>query len=94
MRPDAWLINTSRGGLCDEAALLRACAEGRIAGAALDVFAIDPLPAGHPLRGEPRVLLTPHVGYVTWETYRRWFTDVVEDIVAFAAGTPVRVVNG
>lgn len=94
MRPTSWLVNTSRGPLCDEAALLRACAEGRIAGAALDVFAAEPLPAEHPLRSEPRVLLTPHVGYVTWESYRRWYGDVVEDIVAFAGGAPLRVLNG
>lgn len=62
MQSDAWLVNTSRGGLCDEVALLRACAAGRIARAALDVFAAEPLPAEHPLRREPRVLLTPHVG--------------------------------
>ncbi len=94
MRSDAWLVNTSRGGLCDEAAVLRACAEGRIAGAALDVFEDEPLPAEHPLRHEPRVLLTPHVGYVTWESHRHWYGDVVEDIVAYAAGTPVRVLSG
>jgi phosphoglycerate dehydrogenase-like enzyme len=94
MRPDAWLVNTSRGGLCDEPALLRACAEGRIAGAALDVFAAEPLPAGHPLRSEPRVLLTPHLGYVTWESYRRWYGDAVEDIAAFAGGAPLRVLHG
>lgn len=94
MRPDAWLVNTSRGGLCDEAALLRACAGGWIAGVALDVYAAEPLPADHPLRSEPRAQLTPHVGYVTWESYRRWYGDVVEDIVAFAGGAPLRMLNG
>jgi phosphoglycerate dehydrogenase-like enzyme len=94
MRPTAWLVNTSRGALCDEAALLRACAEGWVAGVALDVFGTEPLPADHPLRREPRALLTPHVGYVTGDSYRRWFRDVVEDIVAFAAGAPIRVLSG
>jgi phosphoglycerate dehydrogenase-like enzyme len=94
MRPTSWLVNTSRGPLCDEPALLRACAEGWIAGVALDVYAAEPLPAEHPLRSEPRALLTPHVGYVTWESYRRWYGDVVEDIVSFAGGAPLRVLNG
>jgi phosphoglycerate dehydrogenase-like enzyme len=94
MRPTSWLVNTSRGPLCDEPALLRACAAGWIAGVALDVYAAEPLPAEHPLRSEPRALLTPHVGYVTWESYRRWYGDVVEDIVSFAGGAPLRVLNG
>jgi len=93
MRPDAWLVNTSRGPICDEQALLTACSQRWIAGAALDVFSDEPLPADHPFRGEPNMLLSPHVGYVTRENLRLWFGDVVEDIVAFADGTPIRVLG-
>ena len=93
MRRDAWLVNTSRGPIVDEAALLRACREGWIAGAAVDVFDVEPLPADHELRRLPNVLLTPHAGYVTRENFRDWFDDVVEDIAAFAAGTPVRTLT-
>src|SRR5690606_5859974 len=70
MKPTAYLINTSRGPIIDEAALLAALQEGRIGGAAIDVYAREPLPADHPLRSAPRVLLTPHIGYVTEQTYR------------------------
>ncbi len=91
MRPDALLVNTSRGPIVDEAALLQALGSGAIAGAGLDVFDEEPLPAGHPLRTAPRVLLTPHVGYVTAETFRVMFADAVADIEAFLDGEPVRV---
>lgn len=90
MRPNAWLVNTSRAGLVDEDALLRALAAGQFAGAALDVFEIEPLPADHPLRREPRALLSPHMGYVTADSFRLFYREVLEDIVAFASGTPVR----
>ena len=93
MRPDAWLVNTSRGPVCDEDALVRACRERWIAGAALDVFETEPLPADHVLRSLPNVVLTPHVGYVTRENLRAWFGDVVEDIAAYAAGAPVRLLT-
>ncbi|GII22873.1 D-2-hydroxyacid dehydrogenase family protein [Planosporangium mesophilum] len=94
MKPTAWLVNTSRGPICDEAALERACAERWIAGAALDVFADEPLPPDHPLRRLDNVLATPHIGYVTQDTYRIWFEHAVEDIAAFLAGEPVRVLAG
>jgi phosphoglycerate dehydrogenase-like enzyme len=91
MKPTAHLVNTSRGPLVDEAALARALHDGRIAGAGLDVFGEEPLPPGHPLLTAPRTVLTPHLGYVTETNFRTYFPDVVEDIGAFLAGRPVRV---
>jgi phosphoglycerate dehydrogenase-like enzyme len=91
MKPTAHLINTSRGPIVDEAALVEALRERRLAGAGLDVYDTEPLPADHPLRTLPNTLLLPHVGYVTWEVYRLWFGQVVEDVLAWAAGAPVRV---
>lgn len=90
MRPDAYLVNTSRFGLVDEGALRRALEAGRPAGVGLDVFDTEPLPDGHWLRSAPRTLLSPHMGYVTDRTYRIFFTDAVEDIAAWRAGAPVR----
>jgi len=94
MRPGALLINTSRGPIVDEAALVRALESGAIGGAGLDVFDAEPLPADHPLRTAPRTLLTPHVGYVTETTFRTMFGDAVEDVEAFLDGAPVRVLSG
>jgi phosphoglycerate dehydrogenase-like enzyme len=94
LRPDAILVNTSRGPIVDEAALLDVLERGAIAGAGLDVFDAEPLPAGHPLRSAPRTLLTPHLGYVTGATFRTMFADAVEDIEAFLDGAPVRVLGG
>jgi phosphoglycerate dehydrogenase-like enzyme len=90
MRPSALLVNTSRGGLVDQDALARALQEGWIAGAGLDVFDIEPLPADHWLRGSPRTLLSPHMGYVSEDTYRIFYGDAVEDVAAFLAGSPLR----
>jgi phosphoglycerate dehydrogenase-like enzyme len=91
LQPTAYLINTSRGPIVDEAALVRALRERRIAGAGLDVFDIEPLPLEHPLRNLPNTVITPHLGYVTRETYRIFYGDAVEDIRAFARAAPVRV---
>lgn len=93
MRQDAYLINTSRGEIVDEDALVRAVRAQTIAGAALDVYSQEPLPPDHPFRTEPRIVATPHIGYVTKETYRIFFGDAVEDIAAWAAGSPVRVLG-
>lgn len=93
MRTSSYLVNTSRSGLVDTAALTAALEQGRLAGAALDVFDVEPLPAGDPLRDHPRVLATPHLGYVTQDNYRRFFTEAVEDVAAWLAGEPVRLLT-
>ena len=90
MKPDAYLVNTSRAHLIDQDALERAIREKWIAGAGLDVFDIEPLPAGHWLRGAPRTLLSPHMGYVTERSYQVFYGEAVEDIAAFLSGSPVR----
>ncbi|MFY0580603.1 D-2-hydroxyacid dehydrogenase family protein [Cystobacter fuscus] len=90
MKPDACFINTSRAGLVDEAALLEVLRERRIAGAGLDVFSIEPLPADHPLLALDNVVLTPHLGYVTRENYTVFYRDALEDILGWKAGKPVR----
>ncbi|MHA7985743.1 D-2-hydroxyacid dehydrogenase family protein [Rathayibacter sp. CAU 1779] len=92
MKPSAYLINTSRGPIVDEDALVSALEEHRLAGAALDVFDTEPLPLGHPLRSAPRTLLLPHLGYVTTQQYERFYTDAVDDILAWDDGSPVRVI--
>jgi phosphoglycerate dehydrogenase-like enzyme len=91
MKPGAFLVNTSRGPIVDEAALIEVLRAGRIGGAALDVYDTEPLPAHHPLRSMPNTLLLPHIGYVTRDVYRAWFGEVVEDVLAWRAGAPVRV---
>jgi phosphoglycerate dehydrogenase-like enzyme len=92
MKPNALLINTSRGPIVDTAALIRALESGRLGGAGLDVYDEEPLPPDHPLRSAPRTLLTPHIGYVTDSVYRVFFTEAVENIEAFLAGRPIRVI--
>jgi len=93
MKPSAYLVNTSRGPIVDESALIDALQNGTIAGAGLDVFDIEPLPLDHPLRSLPNTVLTPHLGYVTDETYRVFFGDALENIKAFLDDSPVRVVS-
>ncbi|TKJ74939.1 hydroxyacid dehydrogenase [Pseudomonas sp. CFBP13508] len=93
MKPTALLVNTARGPIVDEAALIKALQKRRIAGAALDVFEQEPLPALHPFRTLDNVLATPHVGYVSRQNYEQFFRQMIEDIQAWAAGEPVRLLN-
>ena len=93
MKPTAYLINTSRGPIVDEAALIAALHDGTIAGAGLDVFDEEPLPLDHPLRRTANTVITPHIGYVTQETYTVFFAETVENIQAFLHGAPVRVLH-
>src|SRR5580692_5037343 len=91
MKPSAFLINTSRGPIVDEAALLAALRDKKIAGAGLDTFDVEPLPLDHPLRKMDSAVITPHLGYVSEQNYRHYFAGAVEDIRAFLDGKPVRV---
>ncbi len=93
MKPTAYLINTSRGPIVNEAALIAALRDGTIAGAGLDVFDEEPLPLDHPLRRAVNTIITPHIGYVTEETYQVFFDETVENIQAFLQGAPVRVLS-
>ncbi|MFG3270518.1 D-2-hydroxyacid dehydrogenase family protein [Streptomyces luteogriseus] len=90
LKPSACLINTSRAAIVDQDALLDALRAGRIAGAGVDVFDVEPLPADHPMRTAPRLLATPHLGYVSRANYATYYGQAVEDIRAFLDGTPVR----
>lgn len=94
MKPAALLINTSRGGLVDTDALIAALNEGRIGGAAIDVYDEEPLASDHPLRSAPHTLLTPHIGITTLQNYRLYYSQIVEDIAAFQRGAPIRVLAG
>lgn len=93
MKPTASIINTSRGPIIDGEALRDALRAGRIHGAALDVYDVEPVPAAEAIRREPRALLTPHIGYVTEESYKLFFKGVVEAIEGWTAGKPVRVMT-
>jgi D-3-phosphoglycerate dehydrogenase len=93
MKKTAYLINTSRGPIVDETALIAATRNNAIAGAGLDVFDVEPLPLDHPLRKMDNVVITPHLGYVSEQNYRKYFPDVVEDIRAWLDGKPVRVIE-
>lgn len=94
MKRSAVIVNTSRGPLIDQAALVAALHEGRIAGAGLDVFDVEPLPPGHPLLGCPNTVLTPHLGYVSRQNYAAYFNGAVEAIEAYLAGAPIRELQG
>ncbi|MCY1544688.1 Hydroxypyruvate reductase [compost metagenome] len=91
--PRGVLVNTSRGPLVDEDSLVRALNEGWIGGAALDVYDLEPLPAGHRLLSAPRTVLTPHLGYVTEQSYREFYGGAFEDVQAWLRGTPIRLLT-
>ena len=93
MKPTAFLVNTSRGPIVEEGALVTALRTGTIGGAGLDVFDTEPLPADHPFRTLLNTVLTPHLGYVTEEGYAVFYSQMVEDIAAFLSGAPVRVLG-
>jgi len=93
MKKSAYLVNTSRGPLVNQEALIAALKEGRLAGAGLDVFDIEPMPLGHPILSAPNTVLTPHLGYVTEQNYRTYYQGTVEAIDAYLAGTPIRVIK-
>ncbi|MEC9153047.1 MAG: D-2-hydroxyacid dehydrogenase family protein [Pseudomonadota bacterium] len=93
MKPTAFLVNTSRGPIVNENALIDALRQKRIAGAGLDVYDVEPLPINHPFRSLDNTILTPHTGYVTIENLAHMYNHVVEDIAAFIDGVPIRVLN-
>jgi phosphoglycerate dehydrogenase-like enzyme len=93
IKPGAILVNTSRGPIVDEAAMLAALQSGRLGHAALDVYDQEPLPAGHPLRALDNVTLSPHLGYVSEDVFRTFYTGALEDIEAWLDGAPIRVMN-
>ena len=90
MKPTAYLINTSRGPIVDEPALIDALQRGAIAGAGLDVFDVEPLPLDHPLRSIPNTVLTPHIGYASKQSYALFYSQMLEDVEAWLDGVPVR----
>jgi phosphoglycerate dehydrogenase-like enzyme len=92
MKPTSILVNTSRGPICDTAAIIEALKGGRLAYAGLDVYDQEPLPLNHPLRSAPNVILTPHIGYVTEENYRSSYPQIVENILGYLDGKPIRVI--
>lgn len=94
MKSSAYLVNTSRGPIVDEAALIAALESNAIAGAGLDVFEVEPLPLDHPFRRLPNTVITPHLGYVTHETYETFYGETLEAVQAFLDGAPIRVLNG
>jgi phosphoglycerate dehydrogenase-like enzyme len=92
-KPGAILVNISRGPIVEEAALIDALRSGHLAGAGLDVFDREPLPADHPFRSLDNVVVTPHIGYVTEQGFRASWSRMAEDVSAYLAGTPIRLVT-
>ena len=93
MKPTAYLVNISRGPIVDEKALIDALERKAIAGAALDTFDVEPLPPHPPLFKTPNTLICPHLGYVTEESYRAFYSGVIENVRAFTSGEPINVIN-
>ena len=93
MKPSSYFINTSRGPIADEAALILVLQEGKIAGAGLDVFDVEPLPAGHPFLTLENTLLTPHIGFVSEENYQAFYGNALDNIKAYLAGEPINMIN-
>jgi D-3-phosphoglycerate dehydrogenase len=93
MKASAYLVNTARGPIVDEAALLETLQRRKIAGAAVDVFSVEPLPVDHPFRKLDNMVLTPHLGYVTEDSFRNHYAQMVEGIDAWFRGEPLRKLN-
>jgi phosphoglycerate dehydrogenase-like enzyme len=93
MKPTAFLVNTSRGPVVREDDLAAALRDGTIAAAALDTFDTEPLPAGHPYRGLPNLVLTPHLGYVTRDVYADFYAETVRSTAAYLDGEPIRLLT-
>ena len=92
MKPSSYIINTSRGPIIDETALIAALRDKKIAGAGLDTFDVEPLPLDHPYRSIENVVITPHLGYVSQQNYEKYYPDILDDIRGFIDGKPVRVI--
>ncbi|MDX1484395.1 MAG: D-2-hydroxyacid dehydrogenase family protein [Alphaproteobacteria bacterium] len=93
MKPSAYLVNTARGPIVQQDALIEALVTGAIGGAGIDVYNSEPLAVDHPMRSLPRSIITPHLGFVTDTNYKLWYGQIVEDIEAWTAGKPLRVLN-
>ena len=93
MKPTSFLVNTSRGPIIDQDALIDTLQNKRIAGAGIDVYDVEPLPADHPIRSLENTVLTPHMGYVTRENFTGWYAQAIENIQGFVKGEPVRVIT-
>jgi len=93
MKPTSYIVNTSRGPIIEEAALINALNSKKIAGAGIDTFDIEPLPKNHPFLSTPNTLITPHIGYVTNESYEAYYDGIIENVITFLNNSPVRVLN-